>query len=182
MRLGVGMGEGEGVVRLSESLQIVTDWWQRPDWAVLAGDSISQAFETVNAAVGFRSMIALNNPANSGRVLILEAVAATVAGSNLRWTTNLVAGVGGWVLNTTTWNTRDSRVSRSGSGQILANNTTAVAGTLFNRLFVANATEYISIVIGHQTALIVEPNADNQSFAATLRWRERQNLPGEPRA
>lgn len=178
IRLGTGMGEGDGVVRLDESFSAVIDWWARPDWAILAGDKLGWGVAYAPAGgAGLRSMVALANPAASGRIYVTSLMHSDGAFANIRVLAPApIAGVGGWVAGTE-GGTRDLRDSLP--QRLLTNVTIAATGA--RRAFTTLETPWsVPVVIGPNTSIIVEPNLDNTAITATLAWRERVLLPGEP--
>lgn len=178
VRLGLGIGESDGLVRVDESLTVISDWWARPDWAILAGDGLAWGRCSLSApGAGLRAMLALANPSGSGRVFNVERMSIGSNPGGVRVVAPApVVGAGGWV-DATDEGTRDTR--GSAAGRLMTNVTVAVVGNA--RYWLGPFYEStLPVVIGPNTALILDAGTDNAALQAGVAWRERALLPGEP--
>lgn len=74
-----GLSEGDGVIRLGETLDPTLDPWSQPEWAYLRGERLGAGTSFAAAVAAEFGIIALGNAAGSGNIVVVESVATPTA-------------------------------------------------------------------------------------------------------
>lgn len=181
-RTGLGMGEGEGVMRLGETLTPVVALEDRIEWLPIANEHIGWGTGIVGAGgAGLRSMVALAVPQGSGIVAILESFLPQITPVQVRVIAPApVSGIGGWATSANQGQ-RDLRDPANAlRARVLTNNTVGATGILVAAEYAIGILYHQQAVIGPNNAIIFSANADNLALSQIITWRERRLLPGEP--
>lgn len=183
-RLGTGMGEGDGVVRLGETLTPIVNFEDHPEWRTLGDEHLGWGFgQSAIGGAGVRSQVALVMPSGCGVAAIVEGLVSDTA----NWQVAVLApapisGVGGWTTSALQGQ-RDLRDLPSAlKGRVMENHTVAASGvTVVGVLAIAHLWPWAA-VLGPNESLIIRGPTDNVAFNGSIIWRERRLLPGEPLA
>lgn len=184
--IGDTRGAG-GIERYGETLQPVIDLWSKNEWAYLRNEFHFAGSATIAAAVGFNSILYLNNPANSNVIAVIRGAwadggAAALAGVTITQpATAKTAGNPG--------NERDTRTPFGGSRCLLESvNTEATpAGQSIGPRLIVPANGPTGRLVEPDDLLILTPGnsfgitaiAVNVLLNATWLWSERIMFPGE---
>jgi hypothetical protein len=178
----VALDQDAGVERFGETLTPVLDIWRQPEWAFLRDESLLLFGTIASAVAGEFSYNGVSNPADSGMLVVVEAVMPDGAGAyNIRFrdtdTPTVATGV---IRRDLRWPA--AQVSRSqyisgaeaaGSGASMMRFTLPAAGTAQPPWMA------LGIILPPGTNVVLEHNTVNTAFTANWLWRERRLLPGE---
>lgn len=190
--LGVTKSEG-GIERFGETLTPVIDLWRRPEFQFLRDETLWGKFAQQAAVVAEFAVIAIANPANSGRLVVVERVSArnlvATASVNLAPTTQAAVAATLTFANTVVRDTRSAK----GGPQTLAvpefwfgsDPASLIAGGFtLERINsptaeVSPLTVALPYIIPPGFALIAEGGAVNQGIEASWAGYVRVLFPGE---
>jgi len=180
-----------GIERFGETLTPTINLWERPEWAVLRDEWLCAFLRGQAAgAAGTFAAVALVNPANSGLLVVLTALASNVAVAADSITLEIAteAQLAVDLTTQTVGVVRDRRANVAGfvSRAHVRNGASTVA-TIGQQ--VSRVTGPVVEFIRFQTGLpIVLPpghgavaitNNDASTITVALEWYERRALPGE---
>lgn len=184
-------GDSAGLERYGETLTPVIDLWHRPEWEYLRKERLCAYSRTVAAGgAGTTSGIALANPANSGLIVVCEAInirGASGTATGLYSAPDSTADLG----NSSQGFVRDNRVEGGGTiraSQAVIRYSNTPVGLPANH----DILEQVEQLDVAYRALIAPPcivapgrmlavyNITTAVFlGAVFKWRERIALPGE---
>lgn len=186
IRRALGADAEVSVERLSETLDVALDPFALPEHMVLRGELGGCGNLAGNAAVGLYTGVQLFNPANSGRLCVIEAINAVCVNNGqvqlMRHDTAFVDAVGApQPTDTRVPTTRlvcQLRVEAGGDVGVQLGRLTMLAEQA------ANVTGFYQwmgkpFVLGPGTGVYVRNSAVNVAINSSFQWRERQALPGE---
>ena len=177
-----GLAEGDGVLRLGETLEPHIDPWGQPEWAYLRGERLGALRGASVAVAAEFSIIALGNAAGSGNIVVVDwvsfaATAAMQAFMEVVADTTVVATLSAAAFAVSG---RDRRFG-STTGRTFFKNGSDVGNTFGIQL------EQQGWVAGpftnfRNTPVILKPGDDllvigqtvNTQLLANFRWRERK--------
>lgn len=182
---GLDSGAG-GLERLSETLQLVKDFWRYPEDAYLRGARLVMGGDVIAAGgAGNYSAIACSMQLDGWIATLVGAMVCVPVGSAIYVKRGLP-------LPNTSANRafRDMRITGSPVGRIsYVNNVAAVPGGTICWLTRALANDPLWIPldcvlvnggpVATETAVVVYADTANQAFYGSFLWVERQLLPGE---
>ena len=166
-----------GVEELAPLIQLEVD---RPEWALAGGERLCWARQTQAAVAAVRSCVALINPLDSGMVAVVELIHRTPAVIVEIRFISPVATLVALALDTVQGFYRDLRsgtevpacrlqayTNAGGGGGTWVEDYTATEATIGG--FTLRSQP---IVLGPDSALIVNTTADLTAIAVSFRWRE----------
>jgi len=189
--LGVTKDPG-GLERFSETLTPIIHLWGLPEWAYLRQEVlVADSRQVAAGAATTRASYGIINPDNSGMIVVIEALAYSVAVAaavqvGLTTAAGAIAGlatlVGGGSFRDTRW----ARHSPAGVGRAIVRTGLPVGGLgVQTSLLIAPANSTVEapvgrgIVLGPGTAVVVQNTDDAADLFCAGTWRERQAYPGE---
>jgi len=153
----------------------------RPEWALAGGERLCWGRQTQAAVAAVRSCVALINPLDSGVLVVVELVRRTGAVAvELRFFNPPVATLVALALDTVVGFHRDTRIGQDIPAARLQAYTNAGGGggtfvedyTTSESIIGGLTSRSQPIVVGPDTALIINTVADLTAIAASFRWRE----------
>lgn len=177
-----GVDEQDAVSTVAPEVMPTTSPWERPEFWALIGGQFGQGSTAAGAfGAGTQNRVALQNPANSGVLIIVEAVRLNNASE---YTLQLVQGGSlGFGFTSVGASHRDSR--RRGStlfdgiaGQVGALNGGAPLAMTAPSRWTGPVTIEIPFIIEPNFHLHIQ-GGDNQATDVSVLWRERAAQPDE---
>lgn len=175
------------IERLGETLTPVLDPWGSPERLYLLGEWLCAGRADVGAGgAGFRSLIILENPANSRYIATVDQV--YVQGSAgavmfLAWLFDLQLGAeGGGTAFLDSRRQRNTNIDTVLQLRVRNNAADTANQRLIRDLANAAGTPVWSptrIILRPGSAVYLKPGADNVAISGGFEWRERAALPGE---
>lgn len=156
----------------------------RPEWAFLGNERLSQGAYAAAGAAAKYTMVGLWNPAGSDTLMIVDQITVLPASAAILYTNMSTRAE---VL--TSWSQasalRDSRLHGLGSaGSLFYHQLAVVPGEQLDYWKVpssASTTRSVEYVLSPGYALFVYNTTANVGLSAALRWRERGMEPSESR-
>lgn len=189
--LAAGLAENEaGVERLGETLTPTLNIWERPEWALLRGETLWVANRVVTAGgAGTMAGVAICNPVGSGIVTVVEkaqlnvAVAGAVIGVMMLALDSLILANFG---NTAQVHTRDRRKQTTGQTLVRYGNTIVglLAGTEVEyqpAVTVVCRMVNLPVPLYAGQGLLLQTNDDASAISAHFSGYERKCVLNEAR-
>jgi hypothetical protein len=189
LRRMVGAGADVQLERLGETLTPILNPWGLPEWAKLRGEQL-YAVTTLQAAVaGEFAGIALDNPAGSNAIVVVDAVKVSQVGAvaDARLENMLTTAISGTYLIVAQPGSLRDRRFRSTFGSIArirqgTDVTSTFGAQLEHRSCAVNADSPFSclpVVLQPGESLAAILQTVNLTLRVNWVWRERSALPGE---
>lgn len=182
-----GLSEGDGVIRLGETLDPTLDVWSQPEWAYLRAERLGAGRLAAPAVAAEFAIVAVGNAIGSGSIVVIEAVsvqcAAAIAVSLEVAADSIVAGT----LSAAAFmvSGRDRRFG-STTGRVFAKLGTDVGNT-FGVQLEQRTTSTVAFVDFTSPPIILKPGDDlliigqtvNTLINTNFKWRERKAFKNE---
>lgn len=186
---GLG-GDDDGLERLGETLQLVANPYDQPEWAFHRQEMLYGFGQASGAAAGTQSFSMLRNTVGSNVVLVVEEIWCSehngTAQTLLIAPSTQLAGAGarGWARDTRANPGLGVGTGAISTATVLVGTDITGMGTVANRMFVrlpANDMKQLRVpfIIAPGEAVVVFNAAANISINVSWQWRERRAYPGE---
>lgn len=172
-RLGMQTGTAVPAVQPEMTMDLTLES-DRPEWGFLKGEyRFGAGTTTVVPAAGEHAYVGIQNPANSGNLVVIERVFSGSTGS--LGTTTVTPPVAAGV----TARRIDTRTSAGGSAAPTTGAIPTASLPTRSELILANTDFQLPYIIAPGNWFLVWNNTAAASLQASIRWRERPGLPGE---
>lgn len=192
LALGTGVSRDQaGVERLGETLTPVIDIYSLPEWSVLRGEELGAVSITQPAVAAEFPIVAFGNLLGSGVILTLEAASFTSAtvmsvGTELAADTIVAGTLGAAAFPVLARDRRFKNPAKVGRGFLkIGTDPAATFGVVLEINAVSTANQWtpflttFPIILQPGDDLLVIGKTVNASLGVSLKWKERQALPGE---
>lgn len=182
-----GLSEGDGVIRLGETLDPTIDPWSQPEWAYLRNERLGGGRGFSAAVAAEFSIIALGNAIGSGNIVVVEAVSAQGGAGNPVLQLEVVAdSIIAGTLSAAAFfiSARDRRFGAT-TGRTFLKTGTDVASTFGVQIeHQTSATAFtpftnLPVILKPGDDLIVIEQTVNLALDVNFKWRERKAFKNE---
>lgn len=172
-----------GISRMSESLQVIADLWQQPEWAFPRGEKLWAVNPSQAAVAAEFSTVGIRNPSGSQLIVVVDQVVIfTSPGGSFSGRIAAQSTVDA----TATPQVRDSRIGVSSGGRLqtvsIAHVDPAILGFVLWTVRLGNDVCTVlpfPVVLSPGFDFFVGPTAVNLAANVSFIGRERQAFPGE---
>jgi len=183
----------DGLERYGETLSPIIDLWQQPDWAYLRGEILAGFDRSQAAVAGEFGAVALVNPTGSGKIYIVDQIAAWVSVQAFFAVDLALEGVIAATLGVvslgvsldTRWRDRVTGAERTTGLVYAGSDAVGIAGQVERFTTPAGGGNYgrastsLPMVLQPGWGVAVVGGTANALIEVSMRYRERNAFPGE---